>query len=199
MAHLSTGVSIGQANAMMHVSVVSVEHENTWTFLNSTSPNYAASFNQSLTHERGGHGSFFADVTSSTYTLPTLMRCPLTPLCDRELGADHPHVPDDDDLMPCNDLGLRPLHTTALVRVPSASDSASICVTYIHLLHTTKSPRSSLTKSDQETHQDITRNYHELAVLAQTRWRLKANPALPFHLAALQVIHSALERGDALE
>jgi len=33
-------------------------------------------------------------------------------------------------------------------------------------------------------------------VLTNMRWKLKANMSLPFHLAALQVIQTALECGD---
>ena len=42
---------------------------------------------------------------------------------------------------------------------------------------------------------DIVRSFHELAVLSRARWRLHADPALPFHLAALEVMRAALSGG----
>jgi mediator of RNA polymerase II transcription subunit 13 len=46
--------------------------------------------------------------------------------------------------------------------------------------------------------QDVCRNYHELSVLAHSRW-LKANPILPFHLGALEIIDRALSGSLSIE
>lgn len=62
---------------------------------------------------------------------------------------------------------------------------------HLHQLHSKRSPNSSLTLSDADTLQDVCRNYHELSVLARARW-LRANPILPFHFGALDIIDRAL-------
>ena len=52
-----------------------------------------------------------------------------------------------------------------------------------------------MTTADElsKLHADITRNFHELAVLARARWRLGVNPLLPFHLAAVEAMRIALD------
>jgi hypothetical protein len=62
----------------------------------------------------------------------------------------------------------------------------------------TRSHRSSLAgmsgalaDEDTDTLRDVCQNYHELAVVARSWW-LRANPILPFHLGALEVIDRAL-------
>jgi len=75
--------------------------------------------------------------------------------------------------------------------VPAAADLTSIAMLHLHELYSTRSPSSSLTLSDADMLQDVCRNYHELSVLARTRW-LRANPILPFHFGALEIIDRAL-------
>jgi mediator of RNA polymerase II transcription subunit 13 len=73
---------------------------------------------------------------------------------------------------------------------------------HIHLLHVIPpvssllSPSTATTTADEvsKLHADITRNFHELAVLAGARWRLGVNPLLPFHLAAVEAMRIALDR-----
>lgn len=52
--------------------------------------------------------------------------------------------------------------------------------------------------TDEKLLTDITRSFHALSVLAGARWRLAqpgaADPSLPFHLAAVDAMRSALER-----
>jgi len=52
-------------------------------------------------------------------------------------------------------------------------------------------------------HLEITRNFHDLAVLGCVQWRMgHANPLLPFHLAAVEAMRDALdvdwESGDVV-
>ena len=103
---------------------------------------------------------------------------------------------------------LMPLSTTTLIRVPASSSLASIRMTHIHLLctfHSYSYTHSSQVSScpvpdDQQLHRDITRNYHELAVLAKVRWKLDGNSVLPFHLAAVDAMRMSLDRDwDRLE
>ncbi|EJD00806.1 uncharacterized protein FOMMEDRAFT_169058 [Fomitiporia mediterranea MF3/22] len=94
--------------------------------------------------------------------------------------------------------------------------------TLIHLLHSTSfpsshsntsstctptsssSPSSLSTKTIEETQQDIVKNYYELGVLTQARWRFSSlngngkgqRIGLPYHLAALRVVDECLEVGE---
>ncbi|KAF8803912.1 hypothetical protein BYT27DRAFT_6723764 [Phlegmacium glaucopus] len=103
---------------------------------------------------------------------------------------------------------LMPLSTTTLIRVPSSSSLASIRMAHIHLLCTfhsyTYTYSSQVTScpvpDNQQLHKDVTKNYHELAVLAKVRWKLDDNPVLPFHLAAVDAMRMSLDRDwDRLE
>ena len=103
---------------------------------------------------------------------------------------------------------LMPLSTATLIRVPTSSSLASIRMTHIHLLCTfhsysyTHSSQTSLcpVPDNQQLHKDITKNYHELAVLAKVRWRLAGKSVLPFHLAAVDAMRMSLDRDwDRLE
>ena len=103
---------------------------------------------------------------------------------------------------------LMPLSTTTLIRVPASSSLASIRMTHIHLLctfHSSSYTHSSQVFScpvpdNQQLHRDITKNYHELAVLAKVRWKLDGNSVLPFHLAAVDAMRMSLDQDwDRLE
>ncbi|RPD62123.1 hypothetical protein L226DRAFT_463453 [Lentinus tigrinus ALCF2SS1-7] len=101
---------------------------------------------------------------------------------------------------------------STVVCAPSAADHTSLSTVRLYQLYTTRSLRSTYGSSragsrvspasqggsDTELMSDIVRNFHELAVLSRTRWRLRADPALPFHLAALEVMRSALS-GDSVD
>lgn len=52
--------------------------------------------------------------------------------------------------------------------------------------------------ADDDILKEVATNYHDLSVLTRERWKLNANPILPFHLAALEVMQFALDRGDAI-
>ena len=86
---------------------------------------------------------------------------------------------------------------TTLVRVPAGSDCTAISMLELHLMATARAPHSSAA-DNEDALQEIARNYHDLSVLTHQRWRLKANPILPFHLAALEIMQLALDRGDAV-
>lgn len=96
---------------------------------------------------------------------------------------------------------LMPLSTTTLIRVPASSSLTSIRMTHIHLLCTfhshsyTHSPQVSScpVPDNQQLRRDITKNYHELAVLAKVRWKLDGNSVLPFHLAAVDAMRMSLD------
>ena len=52
--------------------------------------------------------------------------------------------------------------------------------------------------ADEKVLKEVATNYHDLSVLTRERWKLNANPTLPFHLAALEVMQFALDKGDAI-
>ncbi|KAG6845845.1 hypothetical protein H0H87_002536 [Tephrocybe sp. NHM501043] len=71
----------------------------------------------------------------------------------------------------------------------------AISMLHLHLLHTIQPPSATAPPDDIFTlHTAIAQNFHELAVLARARWRLDVDPALPFHLAAVDAMRIALER-----
>ncbi|TDL29003.1 hypothetical protein BD410DRAFT_779280 [Rickenella mellea] len=198
ISHLSADVLSDAMFPAVHVSLVCVEEDNQWTFVNASNPPNPTYQKPTSPSDRMGQGSFFAESSSETYTLHSLIRCPLIPACDKDIGTDHSHIPDDEDISPCDAIPLRPLHTSSLVRVPASTDSSLIWTTFVHMMYTWEAPSSTLTKTDRETHHDIVQNYHDLAVLAQARWRLQANPNLPFHLAALQIMHDAIGQSEGI-
>ena len=74
----------------------------------------------------------------------------------------------------------------------------SIAMLHLCQLHAAWSHRLSLAGAagaladeDTDTLWDVCQNYHELAVVARSRW-LRVNPILPFHLGALEVMDHAL-------
>ena len=91
-------------------------------------------------------------------------------------------------------IGIRPLSTATLIRVPAGTDYSSVSMLHVHLLLTVKAAGSHLHISDEDTHLDIIHNFHELTVLGDARWNLgaKANPILPFHLSCLEVMDRVL-------
>jgi len=141
---------------------------------------------------------FYIDASSATYALFHTTRLPLSPIDppSRDGVIEPSFIPDENDLPPSNTLPILPLSSTTLIHVPVDASYASITMLHIHLLHTTKSPTSSLTIPDTQTHKEITHNYHELVVLAAARWRFDTSTCLPLHLGALHVMYMALGRGD---
>ncbi|KAA1465922.1 hypothetical protein DENSPDRAFT_862140 [Dentipellis sp. KUC8613] len=195
--HLSSVVPDCPDLPAVHVSLLSADPDASWTFIappanakRPTSPNRSS---------KNPAGSFFVDVSSSTYCLFYPLHMTLVQGND-DLGTALSHIPDAADTAASfsSSLPLRPLNSTTLIRVPSSTDYTSISMLHIHLLHTFKSRYSSLAAPDEQTHQDITRNYYELSVLAQLR-HLKANPILPFHLGALDIMDMALSGSFAVE
>ncbi|TFK83195.1 hypothetical protein K466DRAFT_498929 [Polyporus arcularius HHB13444] len=134
-------------------------------------------------------------------------------------SAEIPYIPDLEDE---ETSGAVQSHTAEPIRVagwstvvcaPSTDDRTSLSTVRLYQLHTTRSSRStygssrprggnlngpSHTNMDGELMSDIVRNFHELAVLSRTKWKLSADPALPFHLAALEVMRAALS-GDTVD
>lgn len=156
--------------------------------------------------------------TSTTIPTPTTASVPtplLSPLPALTIGSlPHP-------------VGLLPKSTTCLIRVPR-SQPAFITMLHIHLLWTYCYPPSLIKRSDMldpvTVHADVTKNFHELSVLAQSRWKMSApgagsgigiadsgsgnvgrasrtdvNPILPLHLAMVELMSRITEGVDGAE
>lgn len=180
----------------LHVSLLVAEYEESWTFIapdvgrahkTPTSPNRVP---------KHSNGLILVDISSTTYVLHP--KDPMTIFSSSEHSQEATFVPDTEDEGPPCELHIRPLHTTVLVRVPAGSDYTPISMLRLNLLHSVHPAHSSNPTSDVATLEETTQNYFELSVLTKCRWKLNANPILPFHLAALEVMASALNRSDAV-
>lgn len=180
----------------LHVSLLSAEYEDSWSFIapddlpshkTPTSPNRVP---------KHSAGIVLADVSSTTYILH-----PKTPIIVshyNETSQEVTLIQDTEDEGCPYELVIRPMITTALVRVPAGTDYAPITTLRLNLLHAAHSAYSSDPIPDRDTLDEVTRNYHDLSVLTKCRWKLDTNHILPFHLAALEVMSSALSRSDAV-
>ena len=149
-------------------------------------------------YEKGGRGVVFADSTAATYMLSPITCVPTEKAQVKDPFVEYPFIPEEDDTHAKADSSIRSLQTSALIHVRSACASMTSWTTCIHYLHSAKSPWSTLSSSDRETHEDLTRNYHELSYIARMRFNLDTEAGFPFHLGALQVMQAALERGEAV-
>ena len=136
----------------------------------------------------------FQDISSTTYALTHTTPVTLfSPLSTATSFAIENIVLEPDEVV-APGIGIRPLSTATLIRVPADTDYTSVSTLRVHLLLTLKSAGSHLHTSDEDTHLDIIHNFHELTVLGDTRWSLgaRSNPILPFHLSCLEVMDRVL-------
>lgn len=177
---------------MLQVTLISVELDASWTFI---APTNKVLRPQVIAQSKNPAGLRFEDVSTATYAIlpPVPMALSPVPLRPRDIWTTS-HLVEDHDETPIHEMSVRALSTATIICVPADTDFTSISMLRVHLLHTVKSPMSSLRTADEETHLDIIHNFHELAVLAKVRWKLdrKVNPILPFHLAALEAMDEAL-------
>lgn len=152
----------------------------------------------------------FTDITTTIYTTSPYTNLPQSvPPAIADLGLPLSFIPES----PCSPMSesttgelqspfphplpLLPRSTTTIICIPVSPSPTAITMLHTHLLYIARSPASSVTISTPQElatlHTDITRNFHDLAVLANTRWRLNVNPALPFHLAAVEAMRIALD------
>ena len=185
---VSLGLSVW-GTSPIHVSLLSVISDASWTLL---SPTNASQGLPGL--GKAAPPMRFQDISSTTYAL--IHTTPVTLFSS--LSTDTPFinesiVSDLDDVV-APGIGIRPLSTAMLIRVPADTDYTSVSMLRVHLLLTLKSAGSHLHISDEDTHLDIIHNFHELTVLGSARWNLgmRANPILPFHLSCLEVMDRVL-------
>ncbi|KAI0269401.1 mediator complex subunit 13 C-terminal-domain-containing protein [Gloeopeniophorella convolvens] len=191
--HLDSTVPVGRELPMVHVSLMCIETDATWTFIAPQGTAKRSPPPESRS-SKPSSGSFMTDASSVTYCFNHGAHIDLLPpsVASADFESAHSYIPDlPDGSSPPDEQHVRSLRSVTLVRVPYAADLTSIAMLHLHQLHSARSGRSSLTIPDPDTLLEVTRNYHELAALARARW-LKANPILPFHLGALEVIDRAL-------
>jgi mediator of RNA polymerase II transcription subunit 13 len=198
ISHLTNAVPNCKEIPMMHVSLLSVEHDVPWTFITPYEMPHPPSSNQSRSSSK--EPPVFIDVSASTWAMyPTAshpLSSPTLNICN-----DLTYIPDPTERHPPPgppSPPLLPISSTALIHT-SSSPSSPPSTLHLHLLYTLKTPSSSLSIPDIDTHRDITMNYHELSVVSSLRWHLGASgrEGLPFHLAAVEVMREALDTGEA--
>ncbi|KAI0352771.1 hypothetical protein OH77DRAFT_1428194 [Trametes cingulata] len=233
VSFLESAVAMSSEVPPVHVTLLAVDNENSWTFLAPPETGSleiirrnSAPAASPRTSARSSH-AIFSDAAYTTYALsspPTLALYPAYTV-DRSSkcipsalipgSSDLPYIPDleDDSETPAHHLPttadiLRVPAWRTIICAPSLTDHTSVSTTSIFQLHVTRSLRStyeiSLRKNEvvdtaqvhTEHMDDIIRNFNDLAVLARSRWKLRADPALPFHLAALEVMRAALSGGS---
>lgn len=168
--------------------------------------------------------TIFSDASYANYSLSPLQGLAMHPSYVVERSAksippmvipgssDLPYIPDLDDetditsqQQPITDT-LRIPGWSAVVCAPSSADHSSVSTMRVFQLYVTRSLRSTYEISKKnaavtpsqvhsEHMDDIVRNFCDLSLLARVRWKLRADPALPFHLAALEVMRAALTGG----
>ncbi|KAF9458006.1 mediator complex subunit 13 C-terminal-domain-containing protein [Collybia nuda] len=212
--HLDTRMPARRELPKVHVTLVSAEPAAPWTFLPfSAKPKPVVkhkpaqpSRSSSSSIPKHQQSSTFTDISSMVYSLPPRTHLPefLAPP-STELGLSLSYIPEficpppnsTEDPSP-HPLPLHPHSSTTLIRVPNSLSTTSISMLHIHLLHifpSLSSPAPPPTpKEISQLHIEITRSFYELSVLADTRWNLRANPLLPFHLAAVEAMRIALDR-----
>ena len=178
---------------MIHISLLSVDQDHPWTFL---PPSTKLGRNESTkrSSSKDMARTVYVDAEASTYVV--FSATPLT-LCASVHAPQLSYIPSARETPSPDEVPLLPISSSALIRAPAGGGYTSVMMLQIHLLHTTRSPLSSLDIPDLETHMEITRNFYELSVLATERWKFdRANAILPMHLGAVQVMASIIGRSD---
>lgn len=167
-----------------------------------------------------GDGDAEATATSpASTTITTATAIPTSPSSPASPTATSPgSIP--------HAVGLLPKATSCLIRIPCSAPLTSASMLHIHLLSTYCSPASSAAKSNalelKTVHADITKNFYELSVLAQSQWKMWApeagninggtgsgngdsstktgvNPILPVHLAMVDIMSQVTDGADGAE
>lgn len=216
MSSLETSLADRQELSVVHVSLLCVEPDAPWVFCSSrptqlkTPPTKSPHPSRSTSTSKG-HQNIFTDITTTVYALSPYTNFPRSlPPTVSDLGLSLPFIPEppsftsseptlDHSHSPLpHPLPLLPRSSTTLICAPTSPTAITMLhIHFLHTLHTSPCSASVNTSTPQQItslHADITRNFHDLAVLARVRWRLGSNPVLPFHLAAVEAMRVALDR-----
>jgi mediator of RNA polymerase II transcription subunit 13 len=194
----------------LHVNILCTEAEAPWSIINARR---CTNTSQASSARTTAKKLVFTDISSHTYMLQTQTRVPLslplrTTFCQLfipEFPSDTPSTvidsesdniskaTEDKDQIP-HPLPLLPRSSMTLICMPSSTASIPIFMLHIHLLYTISSRHTSTSPDYSKLHEEITHNFYELSLLARLRWKSHANPVLPFHLGAVELMRNALER-----
>lgn len=169
-----------------------------WAFIvpEHTTPKSLKSPNRVHKHSTG---TILHDVSATTYLVQADVSSTVALDPPQSLLPAHAFIPDTEEANGAHSCIVRPLASAALLRVPAGTDFTSVSMIHLHLLHTVRdSSGTSPPATERQVLEEIAQNYHDLALLAKLRWKLQANPILPFHLAALEVMGAALACDESL-
>ncbi|OSX60611.1 hypothetical protein POSPLADRAFT_1048016 [Postia placenta MAD-698-R-SB12] len=218
--HLQDVIAAAAAAPPMHISLLVVEYENTWTLVppSGTRTIFGLPVSSRPT-PRTPSGSVLGDMTYKTYAAFPALDLTYVPalnsasaVTSTSYPSDKPYIPDcEEDELPAHQYSHpRARRMSTLIHVPTSNDHTAISMVHVYQLHSVISPHSSVTRSatvttelldqnldavesfDDAALHDIVHNYHALAVLARMRWRAPVAPTLPFHLGALEMMRAAL-------
>ncbi|KAF6742619.1 mediator complex subunit 13 C-terminal-domain-containing protein [Ephemerocybe angulata] len=203
----------------LHVTLASADSNTPWTLV-EPNPMPLSPTKIPRTPANLKHTAHFSDVSASfyaifphsklsvgvppddhSYSASLVCEPPLSPTPSQELpagGGDpsaNPTVssgsPQEDDLP--HPIPFIPLSTSTLIRLPYQPSETPIDMLHIHVLKHLHTAGASEHNSLSDLQVDITRNFYELAVLSNTRFRLDKSPILPFHLAAIDSMRFCLD------
>lgn len=199
----------------MQVTILSAVLHASWTFCSlynplpqeSNSPSAKVPSSRSSSTSKIQPQTIFMDITTTKYIVGPYTHLPLS-LPPGALESCLGYIPNFPTVLPGSSeettsvphhLCALPISTTTLVCIPASSPAPpAITMLHIHLLHVTRNDGQSFdptSKEDLRTlHLEITHNFHDLSVLTKLKSQMKrANPLLPFHLAAVEVMDDALD------
>lgn len=179
------------------VFLLTIDSDRPWNFLVPESVEPQQGQRSPHRVSKGSAGAVFHDASSSTYLVhwaPNFY--PLLDIPPRVVPIVS-HIPDAEEDAPPTTCIIRPISSSTLITVPAGTDYTSISTLHLHLLHSTRVSPTSTLPLEQATLDDVAQNYHELALLTKCRWKLKTSPILPFHLAALEVMSTALASNES--
>ncbi|PFH50555.1 hypothetical protein AMATHDRAFT_192998 [Amanita thiersii Skay4041] len=197
----------------LHVSLLCTEIETSWWVV-ETQCHPSKATNRATSSK----GSVFTDSSSQTYLLHSKLRLPIS--LPTRLSFSHSLIPEpssqsssssaesppggmndkiNEDRQPVADpahpLTMIPQSSITLVRIPASEPCTSTTMLHVHLLYTILSSNANPPYlDDSKLHEEIAYNFYELSLLAKVRWKLNADPKLPFHLGAVEAMRIALER-----
>lgn len=141
-------------------------------------------------------GAVFQDVSATTFLVQSNNTAATSFDTTGTISPPQPVIADAEDEKWAGITVLRPISSATLVRVPAGTDYSFVTTLHLHLLRVHSHP--SCSGIDSTLLEDIAQNYHDLSILARLRWKLRANAILPFHLAALEVMCTALATDESL-
>ncbi|GJE84832.1 mediator of RNA polymerase II transcription subunit 13 [Phanerochaete sordida] len=183
----------------LEVLLLVADHTRSWTFLLPEHVESPKPPKSPYRVHKQSPGTVLHEISSTTFLLQRDSPYPVILDAPEPLSPLHPFIPDTEGESVSPAFIVQPLASATLIRVPAGTDLAPASMLHLHLLyeHKIHSPHMSL-PAEHETLKDIAQSYYDLSILARHRWKLRANPVLPYHLAALDVTCTALACDESL-